>query len=261
MATNVQRPLEWMRFDPVQFLHLIDDLSLEQVGLVTKLMLKLWQFGPMSDADVRRVCRSSFDVIRERMSEVDGSLSFEMVEEARTYGKRRQAQTIEAGKASAVKRSERSTQVERPFNERSTNVLSMSVSSIQERNERAGEGFEDFYATYPLKKSKADALKAWAKLKPQERSMCKAAIEAQVKAMHFRGKDGNDYIPHPSTWLNARRWEDEIVAFAAPAQSNGKMSRDEAFAAIEAIRKKHGIKPNGPVESHWIPDHIRQALI
>ena len=129
MATNVQRPLEWMRFDPVEFMHLVDGLTLEEVGAATKLMLKLWQFGPMSEADVRKVCKAHFGAVNDLLCDVDGLLSYEFVEAARIYGKRRQAQTIEAGKASAAKRNERSTDVQRPFNDRSTDVLSISVSS------------------------------------------------------------------------------------------------------------------------------------
>lgn len=148
MATKVERPLEWMRFDPVKFMHLIDELTTEQVGVVSKLMLKLWQFGAMTEQEVRRVARGNFDVIRERMSEVDGLLSFAMVEEARSYGRRISASASLAGIKSAEKRKNTSTTVERPLNEVPTDVLSLSKSksisksdseSKSEKKERASE--------------------------------------------------------------------------------------------------------------------------
>ena len=76
--------------------------------------------------------------------------------------------------------------------------------------EKVDTVFDAFYAAYPNKKAKGPALTAWAKLKATERALCRPAIEAQVKANHFRGADGVDYIPHPASWLNARRWEDEV---------------------------------------------------
>jgi hypothetical protein len=75
------------------------------------------------------------------------------------------------------------------------------------------KSFLDWYELYPEKKGKGAAYKSWQKIgkkgivTPKE---LMAAIAAQVKANHFRGRDGQDYIPNPSTWLNQNRWEDEI---------------------------------------------------
>ena len=72
--------------------------------------------------------------------------------------------------------------------------------------------FDEFYGHYPKKVSRKDARKAWEKIKPNKELAAKIskAIQAQVKADHFRGTGGKLYIPHPATWLNAGRWEDEI---------------------------------------------------
>lgn len=218
-STDVKRPLEWMRFDPVKFGLLIDDLNHAEVGAVTKVMLHLWQRGPMTESEVRRIARASFDAVRERMVEIPEGLSFEMVEEARERGVRAQNQRSKAGKASAQKRNERSTDVEHPLNIRSTDVLSISKSVSEENSEkeRARDSVLDaFWKAYPEKKGKGAALKAWAKMTTAERAACLPAINAQIAANHFRGVDGKDYIPHPATWLNQRRWEDEIKTTDQP---------------------------------------------
>lgn len=253
-----------MRFDPVKFMHLVDDMSFEEVGATTKLMLKLWQFGPMTDADVRRVCRSNFEVVRERMLEVEGALSFEMVEEARVYGQRAHSQKVEAGIASAAKRQQRSNETQRPFNDRSTGVLSKSVSdsyseSNSEKKERAktDDGFEEFYKLYPNKKARGAAERAWAKMTKDERALCNPAIEAQVKANHFRGTDGMDYVPHPATWLNERRWMDEVKA-PQPVLVHGSprlMSKADALKIISELREKHG----KDFQTHHIPADVYAA--
>jgi hypothetical protein len=74
--------------------------------------------------------------------------------------------------------------------------------------------FEAFWSLYPLKKGKGAAFKAWkavGKKKSTTVPQIMAALKAQVDSgTHWRGKDGENYIPHPTTWLNQACWEDEI---------------------------------------------------
>lgn len=71
-------------------------------------------------------------------------------------------------------------------------------------------GFEVVWAGYPRKVGKDAAAKAFAKRKPD-----KDLIEAMVKAIETQRasdqwcKDGGQFIPHLSTWLNEGRWQDE----------------------------------------------------
>ena len=80
--------------------------------------------------------------------------------------------------------------------------------------------------------------------------MCQPAIEAQLKAKHFRGKDGQDYFPHCATWLNARRWEDEIADFKPVLNINGGMTKEQADEEMRQIRIKYGRDP----ENGWVGD-------
>jgi len=70
-------------------------------------------------------------------------------------------------------------------------------------------GFDDFWAQYPRKTAKGAARKSWAKLTMDERREAYKAIRKQVACHHFRNR-GEDFIPHPSTWINQQRWEDEL---------------------------------------------------
>lgn len=73
-----------------------------------------------------------------------------------------------------------------------------------------GERFTAFWKAYPRKVGKGAAEKAFSKLKVTD-SMLEAmleAIAAQKQSTQWR-RDGGQYIPHPATWLNQRRWEDE----------------------------------------------------
>lgn len=80
------------------------------------------------------------------------------------------------------------------------------------------ESFEDFWQEYPKKKAKADALKAWRKIKPDASLLAKILKGLSVaKASEGWVKDGGRFVPHPATWLNGKRWEDEAVSGEAPA--------------------------------------------
>ena len=76
--------------------------------------------------------------------------------------------------------------------------------------------FDRFWAAYPRKTAKPDALKAFLRINPDpetvERSL--AAVEKQRASPQWTRDDGQ-YIPYPATWLNGRRWEDEVQTVSA----------------------------------------------
>ena len=71
--------------------------------------------------------------------------------------------------------------------------------------------FNKFWTAYPKHIAKQSAVKAFEKLKPDEK-----LLEAMLKAIARQReskqweKDGGAFIPYPATWLNQRRWEDEL---------------------------------------------------
>jgi hypothetical protein len=70
--------------------------------------------------------------------------------------------------------------------------------------------FELFWTSYPKRRSKGQAEKAWAKLRPSSETV--AAIMrglSRAKTSEEWTRDDGRYVPHPATWLNAKGWEDE----------------------------------------------------
>lgn len=98
------------------------------------------------------------------------------------------------------------------------------------------EGFNAFYAAYPRHAGKADALKAWNKLKPDIVLQAKMgeALTAQKKSPQWT-KNNGQYIPMPSTWLNGRRWEDE-----APQAQSQESQMDRMMAWAAEYDRTHG---------------------
>lgn len=77
--------------------------------------------------------------------------------------------------------------------------------------------FERFWSAYPNKKAKEKARRAWNRLRP-DMALCRrmaAALELDKQSVAWQKDDGR-YIPHPATWLNGRRWEDEHKAPVLP---------------------------------------------
>lgn len=64
--------------------------------------------------------------------------------------------------------------------------------------------FDRFWARYPKKVGKDEARKAWKKRKPNIDAVL-AALEQQESWLM---RDGGEFIPNPSTWLNQGRWQD-----------------------------------------------------
>ena len=114
-----------------------------------------------------------------------------------------------AGRASAEQRKNiRSTPVQQTLNDSSTDVQLTTnhkpITNINIYNDQ----FEIFWKSYPKKTAKESAKKAWLKIKPNDELIAK--ITKAVKDQKLSERE-QQFIPHAATWLNAKRWEDEIA--------------------------------------------------
>jgi hypothetical protein len=66
--------------------------------------------------------------------------------------------------------------------------------------------FDTFWKAYPKKQAKVAAWKAWSKIGSGEISGILAGIEAAKQTDQWK----RGFIPNPATFLNGRRWEDEL---------------------------------------------------
>lgn len=78
--------------------------------------------------------------------------------------------------------------------------------------------FNEFWAEYPKKRAKQNALKSWQRLAPDKELYAKimAALTEQKQSAEWQ-REGGRFIPYPATWLNGGCWDDEVKA----AQSDG----------------------------------------
>ena len=102
--------------------------------------------------------------------------------------------------------------------------------------------FDEFWSLYPRKIAKATARKAWAKLSAEQQLMAAKAIDTHCQ--YWSAKETElEFIPHPATWINQERWEDELVI----EPKKVKESKEWMFSneGIEAKAIELGIMGNG----------------
>lgn len=77
--------------------------------------------------------------------------------------------------------------------------------------------FAEFWFLYPKKIAKTNAEKAWQKIKPDESlfAVIKKSLETLNQSEAWT-KDNGKFIPYAATWLNGRRWEDELIVEKKP---------------------------------------------
>lgn len=142
---------------------------------------------------------------------------------------------------------------------------------------QAAVSFDEFWQLYPRKVGKRDAQKAWARLTPAEQQAAVEAIPQHV-TLWRRSNIERQYVPHPASWLNGARWEDEIdmpverdkrgaVTQQAPRPENsGQRSPDagawaSSWAGMDAKARELGIGIARPGEStEQYRSRIFQAL-
>jgi len=80
----------------------------------------------------------------------------------------------------------------------------------KEHDANLEQSFTEFWNAYPRKVNKKEAKQKWFKAKLPNLSIILKALAIQKQSESWQ-KDGGKYIPHPTTWLNQERWNDEIT--------------------------------------------------
>lgn len=88
--------------------------------------------------------------------------------------------------------------------------VTAKTTQTKQREKMLQERFEAFWQAYPKKQGKGAAETAWKKLKPSA-ELTEKMLESleQAKNCAQWQREGGQYIPNPSTWLNQKWWEDD----------------------------------------------------
>jgi hypothetical protein len=115
------------------------------------------------------------------------------------------------------------------------------------KSKRQEQLFDEFWAQYPKKRSKGQAEKTWVKLKPDEQlfKAIMAGLERAKPSVEWQ-KNNGQYIPYPSTWLNAKGWEDEYTGGVASGGNHANRGNTP--------EQHTGSEPNSGFKKFEIPD-------
>lgn len=107
-----------------------------------------------------------------------------------------------------------------PHRREAPSTLPAETDEVVEEEQQAESGpqkadteaaFETFWKLYPRKTAKDNARKAFAKINPDAELLAQI-MESLAKHSVSPGwlKDDGQFIPHAATWLNGKRWNDEV---------------------------------------------------
>lgn len=73
------------------------------------------------------------------------------------------------------------------------------------------DGFDAFWSSYPRRVNKVGAKRSWTRINPDPKlqGTILLALDAHKRSEQWT-KDEGRFIPHPATWLNQKRWEDDL---------------------------------------------------
>lgn len=105
---------------------------------------------------------------------------------------------------------------------------------------RGQDGFQAFWDAYPKHRhvKKAACVIIWHRLKPDDalQATILSALAQQRDSPDWK-KQAGEFVPHPSAWLNQRRWEDE-VATSSGFNPQGYFAREAARLEREEAEEK-----------------------
>lgn len=94
--------------------------------------------------------------------------------------------------------------------------------------------FEEFWAVYPRRVAKANAEKAWHKaIRTADPPVI---IDAARAFAAIKANEDKQFIPYPATWLNQKRWLDDLTEQRGEQHGNNK-SRGSVFDAVAQARE------------------------
>ncbi len=209
------------------------EMTDEQVGRYIRLMCLQHQKGHLSESVVLSVMGGEIDreVIGKLKRDDDGLYYNERLEEETNKRKKYSESRAKNRKGKAVSKSHDNhmSNICNSYDEHMVNenedVNVNEVKGTKKRMTYDDPGFQAFWSAYPRKAAKANALKAFEKLNPDGdlMKMMIGALSRWSKSEQWT-KDGGQFVPHAATWLNGRRWEDELQIQEQPERKFNVLS-------------------------------------
>lgn len=110
----------------------------------------------------------------------------------------------------SVKKTQKTELFARESTQSKVNKSKVNKTKENKKTNLCENNFKLFWEEYPKKRGKGQAEKTWDRINPDEHLFKVILLKiAEAKKSKDWIKQSGQFIPHPSTWLNNKGWEDE----------------------------------------------------
>ena len=202
----------------------------EQVGMYIRLLCLQHQKGKLTEKDLLSICKAyDFDIWSKFVK--DGEFF---------YNERMYNETIRRQKFSESRRnnakSTKNNSTSKAYAkhmETETENETITKNRTKTKIEILDEKFEVWWLWYDYKKSKEKAKKAWNSLTEQEKGLALQTVQPYVESTPDK-----TFRKHPTTYLNQKCFNDEIITRNTTSQSRVSHTTEEQF--IQTAFKRNG---------------------
>ena len=123
--------------------------------------------------------------------------------------------------------------------EKENNKEKENKKQEREQKQEVQARFDRFWSEYPRHEGKQNAIKAFQKINPDDEltEIMIRAVQKQKTSAQWQ-ENGGQYIPHPATWLNGRRWEDEVQPQTGKTIPAQQYEQRDYTSAQDEIRQR-----------------------
>ena len=112
--------------------------------------------------------------------------------------------------------------------------------------------FATFWAAYPRKEARKDALKAWGQMTDAQKFRASAGIAMHVRYWQMSGRT-KQFIPLAGSWLRGERFDDELEM---PEVKSGEGEWWKTTAGITAKARAVGVEARAGEDWHSLKARI-----
>ena len=222
-------------------------LTDEQFGMLVRLLIQYQLTGEIntiSDATVAfafDIARVDMDITNQRYQEVcekrriAGSMGGQAKQANASKSKQKLANGSKTSKTYHKRREDKireekigeDNEISISNNDLNNHLEEKDIEIISRENPKekiislSEKRFEEFWNLYPRKEGKGAAKQKWEKIKPDAELFEKIinAVKDNIDRNPQWKRDNGQFIPHPATWLNQGRWDDDISGLKSTQSS------------------------------------------
>jgi uncharacterized protein YdaU (DUF1376 family) len=201
----------------------------EQVGMYIRLLCLQHQKGKLTEKDMLSICRAYDIDIWSKFKNEDGAF----------YNERMYNETVRRQKFSESRRNnakspknESTSKAYAKHMETETENETITINRTKAKIEILDPKFEEWWIWYDYKVSKDKAKKSWNKLNEQEKDLALQSVQAYV-----RSTPDKSFRKHPTTYLNQKSFNDEIITRNTTSQSRVS-PKVTAWESLQAVAKQ-----------------------